>query len=108
MRLITIEFLEDTYRDEIDDSGETVQVPVRAQGERVHVDPRSAKSLCDVKGVAKRVGTTTDDDKSAQQVPAVTGDVDTPSSETPDATGTEPVEPAASTKRSRGSSTASS
>lgn len=106
MRLITIEFTQDTFREELDESGETVQVPVRSKGERVHVDARSAKSLVDKKGVAIRVGTTTDDDRSNDQVPVqdrVVGDVDTPPSETDGANagGDQPTEQAASTPRSR-------
>jgi hypothetical protein len=116
MRLITIEFTEDTFREELDDSGEPVKVKVRSEGDRLHVDPRSAKSFCDVKKVAKRVGSTTDDDRSNDQVPAVVGEVDTPPSETgdqpsgetpsgeTDAAGDQPGEQAATPRRGRGSS----
>lgn len=111
MRLITIEFTEDTFRDELDESGEVVKVPVRSKGERLHVDPGSAKSFCDKKKVAKRIGTTTDDDRSNDQVPRATGEVDTPAGEagsTTDAVGDQPAEQAASTRRSRGSAASDS
>jgi len=131
MRLITVEFTEDTFRDEVqtDADGNVVlgedqqpvveRVKVRSAGDRLHVDPRSARSFCDIKKVAKRVGSTTDDDRSNDQIPAqtVTGDVDTPPSEqqpgdqptgeTPsgetDAAGSQSGEQAATPRRSRGS-----
>lgn len=127
MRLITIEFDVDTTREEaiLDDDGNAVlneagepeveTVTVRQRGDRLNVDPRSAKSFCDVKKVAHRVGVTTDDDKSNDQVARVVGDVETPATEVAkdqgstgtapaesDAAGDQPTEPAASKSRSRG------
>lgn len=121
MRLITIEFTEDTFREEaqtdddgnlvLDDAGQPVvaEVLVRSKGDQLHVDPRSARSFCDKKKVAKRIGSTTDDDRSNDQVPATSpapaapvGDVDPPAGEQGnEAAGDPPPAEQAATPRSR-------
>ncbi|WP_374159077.1 hypothetical protein ACEWX3_07595 [Mycobacterium sp. G7A2] len=52
MRLVEIEFTKDTYAK--DEHG--LEVPQRHKGQRVRVDPMSARSFVDVKKVAKLVG----------------------------------------------------
>ena len=52
MKLVTIEFTQDTFT--VDEVGD--EVPVRSKGDRVRVDPVSAKSFVEIKRVAKIVG----------------------------------------------------